>query len=319
MNHAPVSLVIPTYNRGKLVPETIASALAQTVKFGEIIVIDDGSTDETSEVVQRFGDSIIYVKTNNQGVQAARNLGIAKARYDLIALCDSDDLLQNDYLEQTAAWMQKHVEQDLLFTNFQTFGNDRIDLDKLSKAPFNFLEGANLDENIAYNIPELYLRSIKYQPLFPSGLIIRRSFISQHGGYNPDFNGVGAEDWEFTLRAIDQGNVAFCKTPLVKIRKHGENDSNDTVKMSLGEVYILKHALTHHVQARVHESAIKKSISIRLASAFDAAYSEGRFDLIQDLPIRPPFNPSSAKQLLKKLISRLPNSLRQKLWKFTQA
>src|SRR5512133_2013893 len=88
-----LSLVIPTYNRGPLIERTIASALAQEVPFSEIVVVDDGSTDDTIARVGRFGDSITLLRLDWGGVQQARNRGVAACSTSHVALCDSDDLL----------------------------------------------------------------------------------------------------------------------------------------------------------------------------------------------------------------------------------
>jgi glycosyltransferase involved in cell wall biosynthesis len=77
---APITLVIPAYNRSQLITETLNSALNQSLRFQEIIVVDDGSTDDTPDTLAKFGDRITVVRTPNQGVQVARNIGIERAR-----------------------------------------------------------------------------------------------------------------------------------------------------------------------------------------------------------------------------------------------
>jgi glycosyltransferase involved in cell wall biosynthesis len=103
-----VSVVIPTYNRVDKVGRTIDSALTQTVPDIEVILVDDGSSDETGEVLGKaYGDRIRYVYQNNQGVSAARNRGIEEARGEWIAFLDSDDLWEKDKLQ----WQLKALEQ----------------------------------------------------------------------------------------------------------------------------------------------------------------------------------------------------------------
>lgn len=103
-----VSVVIPTYNRAEKVTKTIESVLAQTFSDLEVIVVDDGSSDNTARVLaEAFGDRIRYFAQTNQGVSMARNKGIAEARGEWIAFLDSDDLWENDKLE----WQMKAVDQ----------------------------------------------------------------------------------------------------------------------------------------------------------------------------------------------------------------
>src|SRR5271156_960674 len=95
-----VSVIIPTYNRADKVGKTIESALAQTFTDLEVIVIDDGSSDDTGRVLSEvFGDRIRYFAQTNQGASIARNNGIEAARGEWIAFLDSDDLWEKDKLE----------------------------------------------------------------------------------------------------------------------------------------------------------------------------------------------------------------------------
>ena len=104
-----VSVIIPTYNRRTYVQEAIDSVLAQTYPDYEIIVIDDGSTDGTDQVLHaRYGDRIRYVWQENQGESAARNRGIALARGEYIALLDSDDLWLPDKLAKQIPFLDSH-------------------------------------------------------------------------------------------------------------------------------------------------------------------------------------------------------------------
>src|SRR5713101_4378980 len=86
-----ISAVIPTYNRGHIVGRAIESALGQELAPSEIIVVDDGSVDNTRSVVESYGQAVRYVRQSNRGVSAARNRGVKEAAYEWIAFLDSDD------------------------------------------------------------------------------------------------------------------------------------------------------------------------------------------------------------------------------------
>jgi glycosyltransferase involved in cell wall biosynthesis len=109
-----VSVVIPTYNRAQIVAEAVESALAQTVSPLEVIVVDDGSSDGTRQRLASFGDRIVYIKQENQGVSAARNTGVRAARGDLIAFLDSDDVWHPRKLEIQLHYLQQHPETPLV-------------------------------------------------------------------------------------------------------------------------------------------------------------------------------------------------------------
>ncbi|MBU1317616.1 MAG: glycosyltransferase family 2 protein [candidate division Zixibacteria bacterium] len=114
MNALSVSTVIPTYNRVNLIRRSVMSVLAASSPQDEIIVVDDGSTDNTVDVLSEFNDSIIYIRTANAGAGAARNRGIAEAKGDLIAFLDSDDEWMPHKLDLQRRFMASRP--DILFT-----------------------------------------------------------------------------------------------------------------------------------------------------------------------------------------------------------
>ena len=103
-----VSAVIPAYNAGKYVGRAIESVLAQTRKADEIIVVDDGSTDDTAEVVERFGDAVRFIRQENAGASFARNTGIEAATSDWIAFLDADD----EWLPNKLKLQTEHLERN---------------------------------------------------------------------------------------------------------------------------------------------------------------------------------------------------------------
>jgi glycosyltransferase involved in cell wall biosynthesis len=112
-----VSVIIPTYNRGYIVHEAIGSVLSQTESDVEVLVVDDGSTDDTREVVESIGDSrIVYIFKNNGGVSSARNVGVTKATGEYIAFLDSDDLWPSNYLSALTSGLQNNPAHDAAYT-----------------------------------------------------------------------------------------------------------------------------------------------------------------------------------------------------------
>jgi glycosyltransferase involved in cell wall biosynthesis len=313
-----ISLVIPTYNRADLIAETLDRALAQVTPFLEIIVVDDGSTDHTTAVLAPYLDRITLITTPNGGVQRARNHGVATARGAFIALCDSDDLLEPYFVGVTQSWLRSHPECNSIYSNFVTFDEHGVHADKFSNAPAGFFDGAQREGEFWYGVPDLYARSLIYQLLFSSGNILRRSLYLDLGGYDSQFNGVGGEDYEFTLRAVEVGAVALCGRVLVRIRRHGTNDSTDNVRQVRGEIQILEYALKHHRSGAQYSTAILDSIERRRLDVFHGAFARGAFDIAAQMMglLRSP--PADARFRMKALITRLPPMLRQPLWRLTQ-
>lgn len=312
-----ISLVIPAFNRGDLIAETIHSALNQTVSFCDIVVVDDGSTDNTAEVLRGFGERIRVLTLSNGGVQIARNRGVDFARGDYVTFCDSDDLLEPNFVDKAAGWLASQPETDLFYCNFVTFTEQGVQADKFSQAPAGFFDGATKSGDMLSDLPDLYLRTVSFQPLFMSGCLVKKTFYQAIGGFDTVFTNVGAEDWEFTLRAIASGEVALCTSVLARVRKHIGNESTDTIRQVLGTVTILEHALKTHPLAARYSVAIRDSIEYRRHLVFQEAFARGRFDLAhQMLALLAPR--SDPKFRLKVLIMKLPALLRQPAWRLTQ-
>jgi glycosyltransferase involved in cell wall biosynthesis len=118
-----ISVIIPTFNRAHLIAETIESIINQSFKPREIIVIDDGSTDNTDRVIAKYRDVVQYYKIENSGVCTARNLGADKAGSEWLAFCDSDDLWHRDKLLLQVELVRSAPEIEYCFTNFQIYKN----------------------------------------------------------------------------------------------------------------------------------------------------------------------------------------------------
>lgn len=320
MHPAPtISLVIPAYNRGSLIAETLDSALGQNVPFLDIIVVDDGSSDNTAAVLAQYAGRIRTISVANGGVQRARNLGVDAAQGDYVALCDSDDLLDPSYVATVGAWLAAHPACDSVYTNFVTFDEHGTHGDKFAGAPAGFFTGATRTGQFWHGVPDLYARSLEYQLLFSSGNLMRRSLYLSLGGYDPQFNGVGGEDYEFTLRLVGAADMALCAIPLVRVRRHASNDSTDNVRQVSGEIRILEHALAHHAHAAPYRAAILNSIDVRRLDVFNGAFARGDFDVAKQHLAQLRNRPHDRRFQLKTFITHLPDLLRRPVWRWTQA
>ena len=132
-----VSVIIPTYNRAHLIGRAIQSVLAQTYQDFEVIVVDDGSTDNTEEVVLNFGsEKMRYIRHGtNRGVAAARNTGIRNARGEYIAFQDSDDEWYPNRLESISEIMEDRKDIDFIFSYGKFLKNGEI-IGDVGKAPW---------------------------------------------------------------------------------------------------------------------------------------------------------------------------------------
>ena len=202
---ARVSVVIPTHNRARLVGRAIRSVLGQTVPPGEVIVVDDASTDDTVDVLAGFGDAIdVLRQETNIERGAARNLGAQRARGDLVAFLDSDD-----------EWEPEKLETQLLRTRPgqpSTTGIAYVD-ESGTAIGRSYIPPVNGSREVALSMNP-YLGS-------PSSLLVPKEAITQTGGFPEDRRLQGSEDWLFLARlAADGWQIDVVPESLVRFRVH---------------------------------------------------------------------------------------------------
>jgi glycosyltransferase involved in cell wall biosynthesis len=222
-----VSVVIPTYNRAREVSAAIDSALAQTRPALEVIVVDDGSTDETMEVLARYGETIRVVRQANQGVSAARNAGIAAARGDLLAFLDSDDAWLPQSLELRAARIEADPELGLVHCGVD-FEGSGIRLDGMEGSVA--LEILRLDRSVII--------------AHGSGVMVPRRVAEEVGGF--DVRMRVSEDWDFCYRVAARYRIGFVSEVLVLHARHASGLQNDIANMERGMLLALNKAFSDH-------------------------------------------------------------------------
>lgn len=195
-----VSIVIPVFNAADVIALTIESALAQTWTDREVIVVDDGSTDASADIVKSFGARLQYHYTPNHGVAAARNSGIALAAGRYIALLDHDDLWAPTKLERQVAVLEGRPEVGLVVT-------DVAHLDQAGRPMGIIGPGYNPAETFA----RLFVRG--YVPT-PSAALIRRSVLDAVGGFDERFHSAGLDDQELWTRIAAHCDIANVPEPL---------------------------------------------------------------------------------------------------------
>ncbi|WP_316839575.1 glycosyltransferase family 2 protein [Pedobacter gandavensis] len=198
MNSQPlVTIIIPTFNRASKLPDAIESAIQQTYKNTQIIVVDDGSADGTSELIKNY-PQVAYYYQKNAGQASARNKGLSYAKGEIIASLDSDDMWQEDFLEKCVHKLEsEHL--DFVFANWSQDAKVGSSWDFLINDPFlspyygkqkgNWI---NLEEN---EVRSLYIQSC---PSPSSSMVIRKSSIVS--GWDEKMN-IG-DDWSMYLEMI---------------------------------------------------------------------------------------------------------------------
>jgi glycosyltransferase involved in cell wall biosynthesis len=211
-----VSVIIRTYNRGYIVAEAIQSALDQTYGDYEVLVVDDGSTDNTAEVVRGFQHpKLRYIRhERNQGVGAACNTGVAEAQGELVAFLDSDDLWKPEKLERQVACMVRHPEVDAVFSDIEVIEETTVipSLIATMRSFSTLLAKDHSQQEYVFSARQLYLCLLEEVPIKPTVLLVKREILEKVGLF--DLTALGCEDWEFLLRLARLACFGYVDAPL---------------------------------------------------------------------------------------------------------
>jgi glycosyltransferase involved in cell wall biosynthesis len=212
-----VSVVIPTYNYGQFIAEAIDSVLQQTCPVDEIIIVDDGSTDETRAVVEAFGDRVRYIKQENAGVCAARNRGVAETSGEVIAFLDADDIWEANKVEKQLAAFVEDPEVALVHCGMREFDSRTGETLRL------FLEGG--EGWVAKEMAKWEKHIIGPS----STLMVKREVFDVVGNFDTQLK--NGEDWEFCFRVAYKYKIGVVLAPLLNYRNHGINATKNVAEM----------------------------------------------------------------------------------------
>ena len=238
-----VSVVIPTYNCSRFVGDAIESVLAQTRVPDQIIVVNDGSTDDTAAVVQQYRDGrIVYIEQANGGIAAARNRGLSIATGDYIGFLDADDCWLPSMLERQLALLERQPDVICTFANFMR--TDEIAKRELGEqfryypledvptvpGPFSdthVLSGDAFCDLVPFNEIPCYVQVTLFRAAAIAGMRFNERLPS-------------GEDYEFLMRVYLRGRVAYNREILAVVRRHGNNSTNDYAWAAVSRLLALK-------------------------------------------------------------------------------
>jgi glycosyltransferase involved in cell wall biosynthesis len=205
-----ISVVIPAYNAARFLPLCLPSVFAQTYKPEEVIVVDDGSTDNTAEVAAELGARVI--RRENGGISAARNTGIQNASCEWIALLDADDSWAPEKLERQAACIQP--DTILVYTGVRFFDDN-----------------GSRGEHLAID-PARASKMMRYRnPIAQSTVLVKREAILRAGGFRDNIR--ACEDWELWVRLQRLGKFEAVADPLINYYVYpGSLSANPEIMLS---------------------------------------------------------------------------------------
>lgn len=225
MSNPRVSVVMPVYNRAKYISSAIDSILIQTHKDFELIIVDDGSTDNTVEIIKGYGDPRIYLIQHevNKGVAAARNTGYRNARGEFIVVTDSDDINRNDKLQIQVEFLEKNTGIDIVGCVYR---------------PFN--DSGNLDDWIVYEEDSLIRAEMLFWPGTQTASMFRREKLIQYNSLFHNENFKAAVDYEWFNKIPKEIQFANIKEPLYLYRWHYDQISTRQTNIQTEYVWKLR-------------------------------------------------------------------------------
>lgn len=208
MQKGLVSVVIPNYNYARFLPEAIDSVLAQTYGQIEIIVVDDGSSDGSREVLESYGDRITAILQQNAGVSAARNSGVSRSRGEFLAFLDADD-----------AWLPAKIERQVAAFNDDETGLVHVGMVEIDGSGNSLSERTDGREGVVSDALLRFEGSVVLGG--GSGLMVPRRVFDEVAGFDTRLS--TSADWDMFYQVSSRYRVSFVPEILLKYRVHSSN------------------------------------------------------------------------------------------------
>ena len=212
-----ISVIIPTYNRDAYLVDAICSVLNQTYRNLELIIVDDGSTDHTRQIVNGFADTRIrYLYQDNGGASRARNVGIGMAQSEYIAFLDSDD-----------EWMPQKLEKQM--EQMQHLSDRTGIVYCRMKAVYDYGQSIifpSVEQSSEELSGKMLMKLLKDNVIGTPSILVRKSCLDEVGTFNENLRCL--EDWEFVLRVAKKWEIGFVEEPLVLVHPTEESVSANT-------------------------------------------------------------------------------------------
>jgi GT2 family glycosyltransferase len=333
-----VSVVIPTYNRAYCVAKTIDTALAQTHRQVEIVLVDDGSTDGTAQLIaDRYGSDprVRYIRQENAGVSTARNTGFAHARGEFVALLDSDDLWFPHKLAAQLAVFRAHPEVGMVWSDMEAIDmQGRVlrprYLKEMYSAYRHFPDDelfathtrlATLDPELAQSTGDADVRTgMVYSAMIMGSLVhtstavLRRERLEKVGGFNSELRRLG-EDYDFHLRTCRLGPVGFVDLPTIQYTR-GNPDrltrSEHHLDAAINFLKVIEPNIAQHRgEITLSDSQLTDVLSEANFWIAEAAWERKRMDLVtKHLRLGLGYRPFAWRYRVKLWLASLPGTLR---------
>ena len=262
-----ISVIIPTFNREKMLYRALESVVNQKNVDTEIIVVDDGSSDKTEQMIKRNFHEIKYLKQNNRGVSSARNLGIINATGNFIALLDSDDEWKISKLEKQLDFLQNNQKFNAVHCNEKWFNGGR----EIGQKKYHDRSSTGL-----------FKRSLRRCLISPSSILVRKELFKRIGNFDESLP--ACEDYDFWLRVLVNEDIGHISEVLVF--KFGGHSDQLSKKIKYLDLYRLKSLYKLLKQKSLSDSQmmlILKEINFKRQIIFTGAKKHNNHDVLDRL------------------------------------
>jgi len=321
-----ISVIIPTYNRAAFISDAIQSVLRQTNKDFELIVVDDGSTDNSCDVIRPYADRITYIYQQNAGIAAARNAGIEHSKGKYVTFLDSDDIWLPTKLEKQVSFFKQHLDIGMVYADYGMFSEEGI-IDSSHSSRKNL----NISHRSGYVFEELLMNC----HIHTITVMVKREVLADVGLF--DVNFATGEDYDLWLRIAAKYKVAYLPELVAMHRDHSLNiTTTRLIAERPGEIQAVENALamfpdkikgipSHRVNLRISNTYLQTGFSAYKERKFSVA----RFHFRKCLSLQPfnlkalcyvalsSFLPHLAYSLIYITIQKLKHSLTKKTFPFS--
>lgn len=250
-----ISVVIPVYNREQTIGRAIDSVLAQELCPEEVIVIDDGSTDGTPEILNSYHHKIQVIRQENMGVSAARNRGVEHAGEKWIAFLDSDDEWMPDKLQKQMSYIEQHPDTRILQTEERWIRNNMR---------------VNQGKKYSKKSGNIFKSCLKTCIVGPSTVICERSLLNEMGGF--DENLPVCEDYDLWIRIAARHPIPLLSEALtIKYGGHPDQLSLTTPAMDRFRVQSLEKILAEEALSLIQRSEVLDELILKLSYLYEGA------------------------------------------------
>jgi glycosyltransferase involved in cell wall biosynthesis len=248
-----IAVVIPAYNAAEFISDMLESVLRQTLPADEVLVIDDGSTDDTAEIAESFGPPVRVFRRPNSRQGASRNFGVQQSECEWIAFMDADDLWKENKLERQMQELSSHPDADICYTGRVNFTQEGETIRFGQVVPAPPIE----------KFREELFRGVVF---LPSSAVVRRSTFLALGGFALHFT--ITEDWDMWLRLYHAGKkFASCQEPLLLHREHQENVSSNIPVLLRENTDVYRRLVLPHISRSARSMSLARFFSVNKAGA----------------------------------------------------